>query len=121
MGHWSVALHSDSLGTEQVIRPGQLNLMTAGHGIAHAELAAKPPFRGVQMWIAQPETTRHGAPAFEHHAELARFEVSGLRGLVLVGALQGIGVDTVPAAGRGAAGREAGHVVELRGQESDRA
>ncbi len=55
------ALHSDSLGTEQVIRPGQLNWMTAGHGIAHAELAARPPFRGVQMWVAQPEATRHGA------------------------------------------------------------
>lgn len=43
------ALHTDSLGTEQPIRPGQLNLMTAGHGISHAEYAAKPPFRGAQL------------------------------------------------------------------------
>ncbi|MBS3940313.1 MAG: pirin family protein [Actinobacteria bacterium] len=71
------ALHSDSLGSEQMIRPGQLNLMYAGHGIAHAELAAKPPFRGVQMWLAQPEETRHGASSFEHHAELPHVEIAG--------------------------------------------
>lgn len=81
------ALHSDSLGTEQTIRPGQLNLMTAGHGIAHAELAAHPPFRGVQMWIAQPEGTRHGTAAFEHHADLPQIEVGGVRGLVIAGSL----------------------------------
>ena len=64
------ALHNDSLGTEQVIRAGQLNWMTSGHGIAHSELAAKPPFRGVQMWVAQPEATRHGKSAFVHHPDL---------------------------------------------------
>ena len=83
------ALHTDSLGTEQVIRPGQLNLMHAGHGIAHAELAAQPPFRGVQMWLAQPETTRHGASAFEHHAELPRLALPGGEALVFAGALAG--------------------------------
>jgi quercetin 2,3-dioxygenase len=81
------ALHSDSLGTEQPIRPGQLNLMTAGHGIAHAELAAQPPFRGVQMWIAQPEDTRHGESAFEHHGDLPEVEIDGVRGLVLAGSI----------------------------------
>jgi len=85
------ALHTDSLGTEQVIRTGQLNLMTAGHGISHAELAAHPPFRGAQLWIAQPEATRHGAPAFEHHAELPRMEIAGSGGTaeatLLVGAI----------------------------------
>lgn len=85
------ALHSDSLGTEQVIRPGRLNLMSAGHGVAHAELAAKPPFRGVQMWLAQPEATRHGPPAFTHHAELPQVELGGLAdGLVLVGTALGV-------------------------------
>jgi quercetin 2,3-dioxygenase len=81
------AIHSDSLGTEQPIRPGQLNLMTAGHGIAHAELAAEPPFRGVQMWIAQPEATRHGEAGFEHHGDLPEVEVEGVRGLVIAGTL----------------------------------
>jgi quercetin 2,3-dioxygenase len=71
------ALHTDSLGTEQVIRPGQLNLMTAGAGISHAELAARPPFRGAQLWVAQPEATRHAASAFEHHAELPTVELAG--------------------------------------------
>lgn len=83
------ALHSDSLGTEQVIRPGQLNLMSAGHGIAHAELAAEPPFRAVQMWIAQPEATRHGTPWFEHQGELPRVEVDRSTALVFVGELAG--------------------------------
>ncbi len=87
------ALHTDSLGTEQVIRAGQLNLMTAGRGISHAELAAHPPFRGAQLWIAQPEATRHGAPAFEHHAELPELELLGSGGTssgrLLVGSLDG--------------------------------
>lgn len=83
------ALHSDSLGTEQVIRPGQLNWMTAGHGIAHAELAARPPFRGVQMWVAQPEAGRHGASAFEHHAELPEVEFARARGQVFAGTFAG--------------------------------
>lgn len=66
-------LHRDSLGSEQVIRPGQLNLMTAGHGVAHAE--ESPPgwpgqVHGVQLWVAQPGATRHGPAAFEHHPSL---------------------------------------------------
>lgn len=81
------ALHSDSLGTEQVIRPGQLNLMTAGAGIAHAELAAQPPFRGVQMWVAQPEETRHGTSAFEHHGDLPRTSIGDAEALVIIGEL----------------------------------
>jgi len=87
------ALHTDSLGTEQVIRAGQLNLMTAGRGISHAELAAHPPFRGAQLWIAQPEATRHAAPAFEHHAQLPGIELAGTggtsTGTLLVGTLGG--------------------------------
>ena len=82
------ALHTDSLGTEQPIRPGQLNLMTAGHGISHAELAAEPPFRGVQLWLAQPEATRHGASRFEHHPELPRTRVGDAEAVVFAGRLQ---------------------------------
>src|SRR5262245_34899996 len=60
-------LHRDSLGSEQPILPGQLNLMTAGHGVAHAEetpasLTARAQ-HGIQLWVAQPERTRHGPPA----------------------------------------------------------
>lgn len=83
------ALHTDSLGTEQVIRPGQLNLMTAGHGIAHAELAARPPFRGVQMWVAQPEATRDGGNDFAHHGELPRVELEAGEATVFLGSFDG--------------------------------
>ena len=81
-------LHRDSLGSEQLIRPGQLNLMTAGHGVAHAEEnpgSFRGEFHAVQLWVAQPETTRHGAGAFEHHAELPQMEGPGVRATVFVG------------------------------------
>jgi redox-sensitive bicupin YhaK (pirin superfamily) len=88
------ALHSDSLGTEQLIRPGQLNLMTAGHGIAHAEEGVDTESTwegtgtmGVQMWLAQPEATRHGSSGFQHLAELPETELDGGRARVLIGEL----------------------------------
>jgi redox-sensitive bicupin YhaK (pirin superfamily) len=89
---WLVAgevLHRDSLGSEQTIAPGQLNLMTAGRGVSHSEEATgsyRGAVHGIQLWVAQPESTRHGAPAFEHHAELARCEIGGATATVLVGA-----------------------------------
>lgn len=81
-------LHKDSLGSEQVIKPGQLNLMTAGHGIAHAEEATGQfvgTMQGIQLWVAQPEATRHGPSAFEHHSDLPRVDVRGGELTVLVG------------------------------------
>lgn len=83
------AVHSDSLGTEQLIRAGQLNLMTSGHGIAHAELGVVPGALGLQMWIAQPEETRHGESAFEHHGELPVHDLGIGEATVLVGNLDG--------------------------------
>ena len=83
-------LHLDSLGSEQPIRPGQLNLMTAGHGVAHAEESpGSRPLHGIQLWIAQPEATRHDEPAFEHHADLPGTELPGCEVTVLVGDLAG--------------------------------
>jgi len=82
------ALHGDSLGTEQVIRPGQLNLMTAGYGIAHSELSSAGGVLGVQMWIAQPEETRHGTSTFEHHASVPQIELANGEGSLLVGSFQ---------------------------------
>lgn len=92
------ALHTDSLDSEQVIRPGELNLMTAGHGIAHAELEVRPGssaaraeyVKGVQMWLAQTESTRHGPAAFVHHKELPKAQVDGGDVQVLAGSLAGV-------------------------------
>jgi redox-sensitive bicupin YhaK (pirin superfamily) len=81
--------HQDSLGSEQVVRAGQLNLMTAGQGVAHSEENTRRfrgELQGIQLWVAQPEATRHGPAAFEHHAELPVVELDGLRGTVLIGA-----------------------------------
>jgi redox-sensitive bicupin YhaK (pirin superfamily) len=86
-------LHRDSLGSEQVIRPGQLNLMTAGAGIAHAEEhvdSYRGQMHGVQLWIAQPSGTRDGSPAFAHHAELPQTEIGGTVATVLVGEVAGV-------------------------------
>ena len=86
-------LHRDSLGSEQLIKPGQLNLMTAGRGVAHAE--ETPPgatgtLHGLQLWVAQPEVTRDGAAAFEHHSTLPEAEAGGAVATVLVGELAGV-------------------------------
>lgn len=108
------AVHTDSLGSEQAIRPGQLNLMTAGNGIAHAEetpVGRHGTLHGVQFWVAQPEATRHGRPAFEHHGELPDVVTGGAAATVLVGSFLGatsparvdspmVGVDLRLAAGR---------------------
>jgi redox-sensitive bicupin YhaK (pirin superfamily) len=85
-------LHRDSVGSEQPIRPGQLNLMTAGHGVSHSEEATgryRGDLHGIQLWVAQPEATRHGEAAFEHHAELPGTTVDAVEATVLVGAFAG--------------------------------
>ena len=116
---WLVAgevLHRDSLGSEQVIRAGQLNLMTAGQGVTHSEEATgryRGQLHGVQLWLAQPEATRHGPAAFEHHAELPRVELGHAVATVLVGGFAGadsparrdsplVGVDAALGPGTGA-------------------
>lgn len=92
---WLVAgevLHRDSLGSEQVIRPGQLNLMTAGRGVSHSEEATgtyRGELHGVQLWVAQPADTRHGPPTFEHHADLPRVELQSGSATVIVGEFAG--------------------------------
>lgn len=80
-------LHRDSLGFEQVIRPGQVNLMTAGHGIVHSEesLPSATGLHAAQLWIALPERHSHIAPAFEHYPELPVWEEAGVRMTLLAG------------------------------------
>jgi redox-sensitive bicupin YhaK (pirin superfamily) len=85
-------LHRDSLGSEQVVAPGQLNLMTSGGGIAHAEETTGTyvgQLHGIQLWVALPERTRHGASAFEHHRELPRVDLDRAVATVLMGGFGG--------------------------------
>jgi redox-sensitive bicupin YhaK (pirin superfamily) len=85
-------LHNDSLGQQAVARPGTLNLMTAGRGIAHAE--ETPPansgrVHGFQLWVALPDATRQVEPAFDHLASVPAAELPGGRAAVFVGSLGG--------------------------------
>ncbi len=84
-------LHRDSLGVEQTISPGQLNLMSSGRGVAHAEqaLPGSSHTEGVQLWVAQPEKTRFSEPAFEHHADLPSVDIDNATASVMVGAFAG--------------------------------
>lgn len=81
-------LHRDSLGSLQLIRPGQLNLMTTGRGISHSEESPQersPRMHGLQFWIALPDGATEIPPAFEHYPELPRVEQGGLHCTLLVG------------------------------------
>ena len=66
-------LHRDSLGSEQAIRPGAVNWMTAGSGIVHSERSSQearksgPILHGMQLWIALPQAHEEIAPSFQHH------------------------------------------------------
>jgi redox-sensitive bicupin YhaK (pirin superfamily) len=85
-------LHQDSLGSVQRIEPGELNLMTAGHGIAHAEdsVAGGPPrLHGLQLWVALPDADRHQQPHFEHHARLPVLRDGTVTTTVIIGELAG--------------------------------
>ncbi len=87
-----LVLHRDSLGTEQLIRPGELNLMTSGRGIAHSEEspADRPAtLHGVQLWIALPDAHRFTEPSFAHHAGLPVLEIGGATVTVVAGEFGG--------------------------------
>jgi redox-sensitive bicupin YhaK (pirin superfamily) len=90
-------LHRDSLGTRQTIRPGEVNWMIAGRGIAHSERSPEAlrgsPQRlfGLQSWVALPGDREECEPDFEHHsaAALPTLEASGVRIDLRVGQLHG--------------------------------
>jgi redox-sensitive bicupin YhaK (pirin superfamily) len=90
-------LHRDSLGSLQSIAPGQLNVMTSGHGISHSEespVPHPPVMHGVQLWVALPDAARHGPPRFDHYPTLPVFADGGATVTVVVG---DIGGETSPA------------------------
>lgn len=83
-------VHRDSLGSEQRIESGQLNLMTSGSGIAHAELSVDlPPHRihGVQLWVALPDAARDTDPWFAHYADLPVARLRSAELVVFMGSL----------------------------------
>ena len=86
-------LHKDSLGSEQLIKPGQVNLMTAGTGVVHSEEATgsySGRLQGVQLWVAQPEDTRSTAPAFEHHGSLPHLEFDSSIATLITGSVDAV-------------------------------
>ncbi|WP_416402241.1 pirin family protein [Alicycliphilus denitrificans] len=84
-------LHRDSLGNEQVIRAGQVNLMTAGRGIAHTEesVAGETRLHTAQLWIALPARVAGMAPRFDHYPDLPRWSEGGAEAVLLAGAFMG--------------------------------
>jgi len=91
-------LHRDSLGSDQPIRPGDVNWMTAGRGIAHSE-RTDPALRshsnrlyGIQSWVALPKVAEETAPAFVHHsaATLPVVEDAGVRLRLIAGSGWGL-------------------------------
>jgi redox-sensitive bicupin YhaK (pirin superfamily) len=90
-------MHRDSLGIVQAIRPGELNWMTAGRGIAHSERStdeqrARPSLiHGVQAWVALPRASELEAPRFEHvsQADLPEFALGDARLTLIAGAAWG--------------------------------
>jgi redox-sensitive bicupin YhaK (pirin superfamily) len=84
--------HRDSLGSDVQFGPGELALMTAGHGISHAEQSpvVHPRYlHGAQLWVVLPDADRETAPAFEHHPSLPGFSSDGLTTTVLMGSFGG--------------------------------
>jgi redox-sensitive bicupin YhaK (pirin superfamily) len=82
--------HRDSVGSHAMVRPGEINLMTAGRGISHSEVST-PRTRalsGVQLWIVLPDGSRHDLPFFEHLVP-EPFDLDGATVRVFVGQLAG--------------------------------
>lgn len=81
--------HRDSIGSDVIIEPGQLDLMTSGRGIAHSEfsLGERPLLHGLQMWVALPATAADVAPGFEQHSTLPKYTSDGFAATVFMGTL----------------------------------
>jgi redox-sensitive bicupin YhaK (pirin superfamily) len=88
--------HRDSVGSDVVVRPGELDIMTAGNGVSHSEFAVLadpdgqlPIQRGLQLWVALPDGQRHREPAFEQYRELPSVTGEGFTATVMVGEFAG--------------------------------
>jgi redox-sensitive bicupin YhaK (pirin superfamily) len=86
-------VHRDSLGSLQRVGPRELSLMTSGGAISHSEESPpdRPPvLHGVQLWVALPESRRHGEPAYEHHTDLPQVRHGELTATVILGTHAGV-------------------------------
>lgn len=90
-------MHRDSLGSEQVIRPQEVNWMTAGSGITHSERFEKARavgdhLHGIQAWVALPKGDEEAAPSFSHHEgdDLPQWDAAGVRGQLIAGRAYGL-------------------------------
>jgi redox-sensitive bicupin YhaK (pirin superfamily) len=86
-------VHRDSLGSLQRVGPRELSLMTSGDAISHAEESppdGPPVLHGVQLWVALPESRRHGLPAYEHHTDLPQVTHGALTATVFLGTHAGV-------------------------------
>ena len=99
-------MHRDSVGSEQPIRPGEVNWMTAGRGITHSERFEHARrfgghMDGIQAWVALPEANEEDAPSFAHHdtASLPALEDGGARARVIAGRAYGLASPAVQNAG----------------------
>lgn len=92
---WPIAgqiRHRDSLGSDVVLQPGELNLMTSGDGVSHSEFSVgdpDAPMHGIQLWVALPAEAREGAAGFEHHPDLPVATGEGWSATVLLGEVAG--------------------------------
>ena len=85
-------LHRDSVGSVQLIRPGELNLMTSGRAISHSEESPaerSARLHGVQLWVALPDEHRRVDPWFAHHADLPVVGVEAATVTVVMGEYAG--------------------------------
>ena len=124
-------LHRDSLGSEQLIRPGEVNWMIAGSGIAHSERTDSVTRRGpsslagIQTWVALPRDQEERAASFSHHGaeQLPRVAVAGLRVRLIAGSLFGVRapVATLSALGYADAMLEPGAQLQFECEYSQRA
>lgn len=80
--------HRDSIGSDAILRPGQLNLMTSGRGVSHSEVSAgNTSLHALQLWVALPSSATGMDADFEHHAALPVHRSPGVEATVFMGTL----------------------------------
>lgn len=123
-------MHRDSLGYEQVIRPQEVNWMTAGSGITHSERferarAQGDHLHGIQAWVALPSELEETAPSFSHHSggELPSWEEGGVSGQLIAGSAYGLkaGVETLSPLFYAHLHMNRGATAEIPGEHKERA